>query len=188
MADRVLTQSRLKELLHYDPETGEWRRLRSRQRPDTEGKRPGYISKGGRHCISVDGVEYLAHRLAYLYMTGEWPEIYVDHKNGVGHDNVWENLRPASQSQNIANSRLSKANTSGYKGVVWNPRKKKWTAQICFNGKNMVLGRFHDPREAHEAYLKKAQELFGELRDDYGKSMRVTRYCSTLVARSRGLP
>jgi hypothetical protein len=157
-----LTQHRLKELLHYDPKTGEWRRLHSHQRPDCTGRSPGYVNKRGRHMIAVGGREYQSHRLAFLYMTGEWPKGGVDHKDGIGHNNAWSNLRLANQSQNIANSKLSDANTSGFKGVHWGKSKKKWIAQITINGKCKCLGRFKDLDAARLAYEVAAREAFGE--------------------------
>lgn len=90
------------------------------------------------------------------------PTEFVDHINGNGLDNRRENLRLATHQQNLANQKLAKHNTSGYKGVSWNWRAKKWVARIQVNRKNLYLGSFDTPEQAHEAYCKKAIELYGE--------------------------
>jgi hypothetical protein len=87
---------------------------------------------------------------------------FVDHINGNTLDNRVENLRFASPSQNGMNAKLSKANTSGFKGVTFNKRKEKWMAQIRFDGKNQFLGYFYTPEEAHTAYCEAATRLCGE--------------------------
>lgn len=112
--------------------------------------------------IKISGVAYMAHRLAWLVMTGADPDLDPDHKNGVPWDNTWENLRPATFTQNKANSRTYKNNKSGYKGVSWNKREQAWVAQISLGRKVRHLGYFTDPKEAHDAYATAARESFGE--------------------------
>jgi len=86
----------------------------------------------------------------------------VDHKNGDGLDNRRDNLRSATRSQNNGNSEIYKNNTSGFKGVYWYPKKRKWRVQIQINGKRQSLGYFFDPVMASKIYNEKAKELFGE--------------------------
>lgn len=86
----------------------------------------------------------------------------VDHENGNGLDNLRKNLRVCTYMQNLQNQRLSKSNTSGYKGVTWNKGANKWQSAIRANGVRKYLGVFIDPKEAHEAYCKAALELHGE--------------------------
>lgn len=156
-----LTQARLKELLHYDPGTGvfTWRFSRRRvKRRDVAGSDngSGYIS------IAIDGGRYRAHRLAWLYMTGKWPNGDVDHVNRCRSDNRWENLREATRSQNCANRPLAAENTSGARGVSWSKRDEKWRAEIRVNGKIRYLGVYSDIGDAAAAYSSAAEKAFGE--------------------------
>ncbi len=88
---------------------------------------------------------------------GEW-----DHKNGNGHDNSYDNLRPCTRSQNMANSGKRVNNTSGFKGVSWHPQAKKWRAYIKVNGRQISLGLFDLKEDAAKAYDKAAKKYFGE--------------------------
>lgn len=100
------------------------------------------------------------HRL----IMGEPEGLEVDHRNGDGLDNRRQNLRVATHAQNLANQRLSAANTSGFKGVSFDRTRpnKPWAAYIKHGGRKLFLGR-HETREAAAAaYDAKARELFGE--------------------------
>jgi len=103
-----------------------------------------------------------AHRVIWAMHTGKWPTNNIDHINGDPSDNRIENLREATQSQNLANSRMSVTNTSGYKGVYWHRPTQKWIAAIKRNSEKHYLGQFTCPKEAHAAYCKAAKELHGE--------------------------
>lgn len=103
-----------------------------------------------------------AHRLAWFFMTGEWPILDIDHINGDRSDNRWSNLRLANDSQNGANKRRYKNNKSGFKGVIWDARHKRFKAQLKKDGKVLNLGRYHTAEEAHEAYCKAAATLHGD--------------------------
>ena len=153
-----LTQARLKELLQYDPETGVFTRriatgYRGRYKAGTVAgsleKDSGYI------LIGVDGVQYRAHRLAWLYTHGSFPAHGIDHKDTIRSHNWLSNLRPATQSQNGQNLRTPKAsNKSGFLGVCLStPLGDKWKATIKVNGKYKFLGVFQTPEEASAAYL-----------------------------------
>ncbi len=161
--ERGLTADRLREVLRYSPSTGEfhWRVMCSARRP--AGTLAGDKKKvSGYVLIGVDGFRYRAHRLAWLYMTGEWPAKQVDHEDTDRANNRWENLRPATNQQNQANSRLSKNNKSGVKGVFWNERLQKWQAKINV-GRRQIHGGYHDSlAAAGAAYLRLAHEHFGE--------------------------
>lgn len=160
--DKPLTAERLRNLLHYDPETGTFTWLAKARGGITTGYSTGYASKRGDIIITVDYVQRKAHRLAWLYMTGEWPQQDIDHKNGIRADNRWENLREATASQNLANARLRSNNTSGFKGVTWDRERKKWVAQIRVRGRHIHVGRYTSPEEAHVAYMRAATHHFGE--------------------------
>jgi len=156
------TSERLRELFSYDPDTGVFVRL-VRTNPRVHvGDVAGCISSAGYLRIRVDIGQYYAHRLAFLYMTGSWPTFDIDHKNGNGLDNRWDNLRSATRSQNMANTKLPLTNTSGYKGVRWDKARGKWRAEIRIKGRSRHLGLFATAEEAHAAYMEKAREVFGE--------------------------
>ena len=120
-------------------------------------------NSGGYLIIRIDDVLYRACRLAWLYMTGEWPKGDVDHKDRNKANNKWANLRDATQSQNQANTTARASCQSGLKGAYPHGQNPgRWTGQIKHNGKTLYLGSFDTPEEAHAAYRIKALELFGE--------------------------
>ena len=146
-----LTQEELKELLHYNPKTGKFTRIKAGKgvKVGGVGAVAGYVDKvGGYAHISVKGKEYLAHRLAFLYVEGFFPEHDVDHKNGVTGDNRWKNLRNASRMCNLQNRKIYSNNTSGFIGVGWNKQTKKWQADITINKKTIYLGQYTSKLEA----------------------------------------
>lgn len=144
----MLTQDRLKELLDYDKETGAFTRRVTRGWRATAGSTAGTI-KNGYVLIRIDGVKYSAHRLAFLYITGEFPPKHIDHKNGDRSDNRFTNLRHASRSLNNRNVRAY--GTSGIRGVHWNRASNKWHAQIKIDGKSRHIGSFTTEKEAAAA-------------------------------------
>lgn len=155
---RHVTQSRLKELLQYNPYTGDfvWKvRPSNRVRVgDVAGSiNHGYV------IIRIDNVNYYAHRLAFLFMLGQIPE-QIDHINHVRNDNRWCNLREATRIINLKNQSMSKNNTSGITGVCWNTENNKWGARINVNCKSVWLGYFHDINEA-KAARSKAERHYG---------------------------
>jgi len=89
------------------------------------------------------------------------PKILVDHRDGDGLNNQDDNLRVATQSQNMANQGKHKNNTIGYKGVVWDKRDKKFRAQISVQGKRLKIGYFEDPIDAARAYDEAARKYYG---------------------------
>lgn len=162
MSKSILTQARLQELLHYDPETGVFTRLVSTNPRLKVGDIAGCIATRGYRSIMVEGKRYKSHRLAWFYVYGVWPTALIDHKNGVTGDNRIDNLREATGSQNKANQPAYITNTSGFKGVSWNKASKKWLTQIKHQGKLKHLGTFATPEEAHAAYCTAATQLNGE--------------------------
>jgi hypothetical protein len=153
-----LTVARLRGLLHYDPETGvfTWRVRVGNRVP---GDVAGIARPRGYYEVTVGGRVYRAHRLAWFYVHGEWPADQIDHVNGDPSDNRLANLRPAARSQNNANRKRC-PNASGYKGVSRD--RTRWKAQICVDGQRFNLGYFGCPVEAHAAYVRAAEERFGE--------------------------
>ncbi len=145
----------LKKLLTYNPLTGIfiWK---------STNKIAGTLTSSGYISIKILGKSYPASRLAWFYMTGYWPEFLVDHHNTIRNDNSWINLRVATQSQNNANSRLAKNNTTGYKGITWEVKKRKFRAKIVVNKRTIHLGYFLNKEEAYKVYCHAAKENYGE--------------------------
>lgn len=152
-----LSRERLQEILYYNPDTGEflWRKSHGRKKA---GAVAGGVTGRGYHQINVEKIMYQAHRLAWLYMTGDWPTNFIDHINGIRTDNRFFNLRDVTGSQNNQNSRSSWG-SSVFRGVHWNNQKNKWQAAIRLNGKRQHLGLFDTEEDAAEAY-KLARQRF----------------------------
>ncbi len=157
-----LTSNRLQALFYYNSVDGTFTRLIKAAGNALVGQKAGCLANTGYLVIRVDGKLYLAHRLAWLYIYGEWPRCGLDHKNMIRTDNRIDNLREATSSQNKANKRKSLYNTSGYKGVSWSSARQQWFAQIKISGRTKFLGYFDDPQEAHEVYCRAAVAAFGE--------------------------
>jgi hypothetical protein len=165
MAKADLNPDRLRELINYNPLTGEfiWQ-----AQPTQSGKRGKYIKLGsvagntslGYRRIRIDGELYLAHRLAWLYEHSTWPDGRLDHINGDKDDNRMENLRVTTNRQNSQNIRKPHADSaSGFLGVTWSKHAKRWHAGIGFNDGRIGLGYFDTPEEAHAAYLEAKRKL-----------------------------
>jgi len=150
----------VREYLHYDPDTGVIRWRVSPSRNVRAGTIAGADCEGYR-LIRVGGGRFRAHHVAWVYMTGEWPPHQVDHRDMDRSNNRWANLRLATHSQNRANTRKTK-NHSGFKCVYWYPRTNRWRAGIGFGGKQKTIGYFKTAEEAHAAYCKEAERVWGE--------------------------
>jgi hypothetical protein len=136
---RVITQALIESLLWYDFDTGLF----------------WWYPRAG---IKLYGVEYVAHRLAWFYFFGVWPESELDHVNRIRDDNRLENLREATPSQNNKNTVLK--NSSGFRGAT--KYFNKWQSQIVVNGKKLYLGLYDTPEKAHAAYCEAAQKHHGQ--------------------------
>lgn len=183
MAARIVnlpTPDQLRELLHYDPETG---KLFWKERPASMFK-DGYFSRqancnrwnvryagkvamdtkksdGYKHG-TLHGAQISAHRVAWAIHYGAWPVEFIDHKNGVKADNRIENLREASHTENNHNARAMTTNRSGVKGVNWDKVNKKWKVAVMANGKRHHIGRFLSLDDAAAARRSAAEVLHGE--------------------------
>jgi hypothetical protein len=158
---RDLTADRLRELLHYDPATGIFTRI-APVKGCRVGDKAGSLTKKGYIEIGIDNKVYYAHRLAWLFMTGEWPPHYVDHREFQKADNRWETLRNAPPSESQFNRRKQRNNTSGYKGVFYNPRLRKWQVSIGYRRKTIYVGVYETIDAAAEAYKQAALKYHGE--------------------------
>lgn len=157
----------IREFLHYDPDSGifTWTKHHF---SNLVGKRAGRIAKSGYRQISINDKLYYEHRLAFLYMTGRWPE-NSDHKDLNRANNKWENLREANYTQNNQNIAVRKNNKLGLKGVSLIAKNGKYKAQIRINKIVKVIGVYDTPEEAALAYSNKAKEVHGEFYNTSGE-------------------
>jgi len=151
MRESDLTLDRLKELLHYNPGTGEFTWKVNMRGPAKMGCVAGSDRPDGYRLVGVDGVNYRAHRLAWFYIHGKWPSHQIDHKNGIRNDNSIANLRDVPHIQNGRNQKKRCTNTSGVVGVSWCKRDRKWKAQIKVNHTMLYLGRYESFNDAVSA-------------------------------------
>jgi hypothetical protein len=151
----MITQERLKELLHYCPETGIFTRIKSVSSNARNGDIAGYICRFTNYWyIVVDRRIYRAHILAWLYCYGKYPQYEIDHINREKSDNSIVNLRDICHSENNQNVTKPRShNKTGYLGVYYESCTKKYRAAIQVNGKSIKLGRFLTPELAYKAYL-----------------------------------
>lgn len=156
----MITAERLREILDYDSETGIFR-WRISRKSCSAGVIAGSENAKGYWTIRVDGELLYAHRLAWLYVTGDHPKNQIDHIDMRKSNNAWRNLREATNSQNHANTGLRSNNSSGHKGVSWCASRGKWDARLRFRGRQICLGRFDTAYLAKAAYDEKHRELFG---------------------------
>jgi len=154
-----LTCPQLKEIVKYDPETGVFVWIKTGPRR-VVGAPAGSLTTNGYASIMINYKNYLAHRLVWLYMTGDWP-LQIDHINRNRSDNRYDNLRECTRSQNMRNARIPSHNSSGFKGVSWLKSKNKWRSYITVKRKYIHIGYYDDPVIAAKAYDEKAKELFG---------------------------
>ena len=161
----MLTQEYLKSILHYDPETGVFTWL---HRHDVDGRTNGRYAGNiagspsiGYISIGINGRRYQAHRLAFLYMVGRWPNPECDHQDTNRENNRWANLRESTSSQNKANTSKRSHSRQLLKGTR-ERTSSSWQAYISINKKRAHLGTFDCPAAAHFAYLIAADQNFGK--------------------------
>ncbi len=156
-----LSHKRLLEVLDYDPKTGDftWRKCVGKV---YEGRLAGSVDAVGYRRIAIDGERFFAHRLAWFYVYKAWPIHQVDHINVNNSDNRISNLRDATPSQNQANKPLNReVSTTGFKGVSYHKRQKRYFARIRVNKKLIHLGCFKSAEDAHKAYVVAANDIHG---------------------------
>lgn len=176
MATRILpTPEQLRELLRYEPETGKlfWLpRARKMFRSDRSfgAWHSNYCGKEAFTATHAHGYKfgtilerpYLAHRVAWAISFGVWPEHHIDHANGDQSDNRLNNLRSASRSENMGNSKRKSSNSCGLKGVTFHKETGRWRARLTKDLRQISLGIFDTPEAAHAAYCEAAKKYHGE--------------------------
>lgn len=156
-----MTHQDLLESLSYDAETGKFVRLVASSNAKV-GSVAGSKNKQGYLVIWLFGKPYLAHRLAWFYVNGDWPAGQIDHVNMVRHDNRIANLRDSTRSQNGCNRPAPANNKTGHKGVHWHKRDKMYRATCTVNGKLVQIGYFKDVESAIAARTAFAEKHHGE--------------------------
>lgn len=170
---------RLSDLVEYDPERnvfiwhprprdlfrsyGEWRRWNTRY----AGKVTFTINDKGYRRGSLFKKNYFAHRVVWALTHGAWPEGEIDHIDGNRGNNHPSNLRDVSRSENLRNQKLKCFNTSGYSGVSWNPKNKRWVARINERGRSRHIGCFRELEEA--AAARKLAEKHWGYHENHGR-------------------
>lgn len=156
-----ITQKQLKELLHYDEHTGVFTWIKRVANCIHIGDIADSINDKGYICVKVSGKSYKAHRLAWLYMYGAFPEYSIDHEDQVKHHNWIKNLREVDNQTNCKNRRVGKNNSSGCVGVSFQKKDNRWRAYInSKDGKTKHLGMFIDLDNAIAA-RKSAEVIHG---------------------------
>ncbi len=155
----ALTLERLRGLLAYDRDTGVFT-FNVARGSRKKGTVAGSVAKDGYRSLSIDGKKYRAHRLAWFYVTGNWPVLLIDHRDCNPSNNAFDNLREANHSQSSGNRRAMKKGTSGFKGATFHAGVGRWQAQLKFGGKNHYLGLHETPEQANLAYAAKAECLW----------------------------
>lgn len=179
MTEHTLTQDVLKELLHYDPETGifTWKR-RDRKWFKTDGHWKTWNTKNcGNKCESMDAYGYIriavfreryrCHKLVVLYMQGHLPEDQVDHGNGIRSDNRWKNLEECSNAKNCLNKRINYRSKLGLFGLFWYERYNSYQVYINHQKKRLHLGYYEDFFEA--CCTRKSAELKYKYHENHGR-------------------
>lgn len=157
----MLTQEELKLWLDYDHETGIFRWARVNSNRVYKGRIAGTIRKGSPYVtIAISRKFYYAHRLAWLYVYGEWPTMSIDHADRNPSNNAISNLRLATFTQNSWNKLVDPRSKTGLKGV-W-VQGRRFAAYIGSGRKRIRLGLFDTAQDAHKAYIKAAREMHGE--------------------------
>lgn len=169
------SQDYLRECFAYDPDTGV---LTWRERPLSHFENPriqlgwntrhsntpaGALKAHGYRAVKLDRCMYLAHRLIWVLVVGEEPHV-IDHRNRNRADNRISNLRNVSPSENCHNQKPR--NPEGLPGVARASSPQRWRARISLGGRQIYLGRFDTPEEAHEAYKAAAQKYYPGINKD----------------------
>ena len=150
MRDNIITPNRLKELLNYDNELGVFTWIKPTSNIVKAGQLAGTPHSMGYTTIKLDRYLYLAHRLAWFYVHGSWPN-EIDHIAHNKTNNKISNLRDTSHSDNMKNQKIRNTNTSGINGVYWDASRGKWASSIHVKNRNIHLGRFVDIEDAKKA-------------------------------------
>lgn len=162
----MLNRMRLDHLLNYDKTTGIFTRKVS-VRKDRIGAVAGAPNGFGHIQIRVDGTLYMAHRLAWMWVYGDWPPTNIDHVNGNPSDNRITNLRLATPKENQENVKLRVDSSTGHRGVNWNKAERKWVARVQHHKERIVIGKYEAIEDAVSAIKEARDILFTHNKTEY---------------------
>lgn len=163
---KSISHEKLKESLFYNETTGIFTWIKSASPKIKQGNIAGCKDRDGYILIRIDKVLYKAHRLAWFYFYGIWPENEIDHIDGNPDNNIICNLREATRSQNMMNTKISKRNTTGFKGVYRSG--KKWEVKIhTFSDGDIYIGVFNTIEDANFARLAAENIYFKEFQKQF---------------------
>ena len=156
----MLTQKELKKNLYYNKNTGIFIWIKNKNWKTIGNKKAGCKTNDGYITIGLNKKHYLAHRLAWLYEFGYFPNQQIDHINRIKNDNRICNLRDVNNAINQRNTNIRKTNKSGYKGIFWNKQRKKWCSKITVNYKDIKIKFFKDKNKAIKERLRYEVRFF----------------------------
>ena len=159
MANEILTQEKLIEIFEYKDGHLYWKKKIAKN--IIVGSKAGWISGAGNYDLMYQNKTYKVHRLIFALHHGYFPKI-IDHIDGNPLNNKINNLREATHSQNLQNSKLRKDNKSGEKGVIWDKKYKKWRVSCVLNKKQYHGGYYKNLTEAIESVRKLRTQLHEE--------------------------
>jgi hypothetical protein len=161
IASNDLTAEQVRDLFDYNPETGTltWIKCASNKSRFVNCIAGTKDSKGYL-IVKIRRKLYKQHRIAWLWMTGRWPEAEIDHKDRDPANNRWDNLREATPRQNCINQKST--GRSGLRGAAWTGQYQKWFSTIRVDGKRIFLGYFETAESAHAAYVEASRKYHGE--------------------------
>ena len=154
-----LSRADVMKVLCYSPDTGELRWRVTTAPRSQKGCLAGNINDKGYLRIGLKGRQYLAHRVAWLYMTGAWPEHEIDHINHVRADNRFSNLRVVTHAENAKNQSLHCVNKTGRIGVTQCKKTGKWKVHLDSGGKRITRSGFASMEEAAEVRARLEAEF-----------------------------
>jgi hypothetical protein len=178
-----MTAEELRSLLAYDAETGVLRWVSRSAICLRAGDVAGHKNRSGYREIKIAYRAYLAHRLVWLHVHGEWPKGQIDHINGNRDDNRIANLRDVSSSQNMLNRHKAPANVIGFPGLYM--KRGRYGARLIVNGKQKYLGVYDTAEEAHAAYQQHKALHSGLTQQETPEQRRIRELEARLEAAER---
>jgi len=154
MGKAKVTYEQVRQLFDYNPETGWLKRRITTSSRARKGQIVGTENSDGYLVVNINHTVYYCHRIIWLWMMGDWPKQDIDHWNRIRRDNIWDNLRDVSRSDNLHNKELAS-------GVYWAKRDKVWVASIQLDGNKKYLGSSKDRGIAETLYAEAKLKFTG---------------------------